>query len=686
MRGGTPFSLVATTLLVAGCGGAATEPTRHHARAGAQLSLTFAPNAGQAPRSVRYLAQAGGTSAFFTRDSATLVRAGAHRGLALRLRFVGTDGRAQPQAGPPDGGVVNYLVGDHRRWRRDLPTSRTLTYRRLWPGIDLVFSGRPGALKYELHVAAGADVGAVHLAYGGARGLALGPDGSLLVDTSLGTLRDTAPVSYQWRGGRRLPVRSRYVLRGDGYGFALGAGYDRTQPLVIDPSIAYSTLLGGAEADTATAVAIDRRGSAFVTGTTLSPDYPVTSGAFDTSRNGAVGTDAFVTKLDPSGSRIEYSTLLGGTDTDEALGVAVDGGGSAYVTGQTWSDDFPSTGAFGAGGLGDAFAAKLSPDGAALEYSTPIGGSVRDTALGIALHGDEAYVTGYTASDDFPVSADAVDPVFNGTTDAFVTALAPDGSAGAYSTYVGGSGPDAAFAIAVDCDGAAYLTGRTASGDYPTTAAAFGPAPAGAYDAFVTKLGPAGSELAYSTLLGGGGLDGGASIAVDHSGTAFVTGVTSSPDYPTTPAVLEPALNGVTDAFVTALDADGSAPLFSTFLGGSGRDEGAGIAVGEQGVFVTGQTWSTDAVDGATLSGPADAFVAQLAGDGAALLYASLLGGGDYDAGRGVALGPRGRAVYVAGETLSADFPTTAGAVAEHGTGGRDGFVTKLALDAGNDD
>lgn len=688
MRGGTPLSLVATTLLVAGCGGSAAPLPQRHAIEVAQPPLTFAPNAGQAPRKVRYLAHAGGTSMFFTRRSATLVLNRAQRGLALRLRFVGADKRTTLESGPPDGGVVNYLVGERERWKRDLHASRTLTYRGLWPGIDLILVGSPGALKYELHVAPGADVGAARLAYAGAGALALGLDGSLVVHTGLGTLRDAAPISYQWHGAQRVPVRSHYVLRGGGYGFALGAGYDPTRPLVIDPSIAYSSLLSGGQADAATGIAVDGRGSAYVTGSTLSADYPVTAGAFDTTRNGVSGTDVFVTKLNPTGSAIEYSTLLGGTGSDEGLDIAVDDHGTAYVTGQTLSADFPHTAVLGSGGLGDGFAAKLSADGATLEYSTILGGSFRDAALGIALHDGGAYVTGYTASDDFPVGAGAVDPSFNGTTDAFVTALAPDGSAGPYSTYVGGSAGDAGFALAVDCHGAAYLTGRTSSDDYPTTAGAVGLTLRGDFDAVVTKIGPGGSELGYSTLVGGSGLDTGTGIAVDRTGAAFLTGVTSSPDYPTTSAALDDSFNGVTDAFVTALDAYGSSPVFSTFLGGSGRDEGADIAVGPRGVVLTGQTWSMDAptTTGASLSGPADAFVAQFSGDGAALRYGALLGGAGFDAGAGVALGPRGRRVYVAGETLSADFPTTPGAFGESAGGGRDGFVTAFDLDSGDDD
>ncbi len=694
MRARTRFSRVTAILggviAVAGCG--ASHPGRPAAPATHRASpppLSFAPNAGQLDRRVRYFARAGGTALFFTDRGVAMVfgRPGSDRGLALRLRFAGADPRAALEAARRDGGTLNALLGDRSRSKRSLPTSRELVYRGLWPGIDLVFRGRGGTLKYEFHVAAGADVRAIALAYDGARRLTRGRDGSLEIHTGLGVLTDAPPVSYQTHAGARIPVETDYAPRGVSYGFALGAGYDPTRALVIDPGIGYSTFLGGTDADEGLAIAVDSRGAAYVAGRTLSSDYPVTFGAFDTTRDGPYGTDAFVTKLDPTGSRVVYSTLLGGSDTDEALGIAVDGEGSAYVTGQTWSADFPATGA-GTGGLGDAFATKLSPDGSALEYSTRLGGSLRDTGLGIAVHRRSASITGYTASDDFPVTAHSADPSFNGSTDAFVTTLGPSGTVTA-STYVGGSDGDAGFAIALDVAGRAYLTGRTSSPDYPTTPGAAAPPPGGGPDAMVTRLSADGSALEYSVRLGGTGLDSGSDIAVGRGGVAFVTGLTASPDYPTTAGAVEPIFHGVTDAFVTALSADGSQLVYSTFFGGSGRDEGAGLAVDRSGsVYLTGQSWSADlpSTSGArqeSLRGAADGFVAELAPDGATLTYATFLGGSDFDAGAGIAVDPCAGDVLVTGQTLSGDFPASPGAQDTSHNGSRDAFVTKLGLRRG---
>jgi hypothetical protein len=681
---------------VAGCG--ATPPVQSTpARPGlapgpaARAPLSFAPNDGRLDRRVRFVARADGASLFFTDRGVTLAfsEPGGDRGLALRLRFAGAASGARLEAGAADGGALNSLVGDRTHWRRGLPTRRALIYRGLWPGIDLVFRGSAGTLKYEFHVAAGADAGDIALAYDGARALTQGRDGSLSIHTALGVLTDARPVSYQRRGGERVTIHSQYARRGRGaaYGFSLGKAYDPTLPLVIDPAIAYSTFLGGTNADEGTAIAVDAQGNAYITGRTLSIDYPTTTGV---THGGGYGTDVFVTKLDASGAGIAYSTLIGGADIDEGLALAVAGDGSTYITGQTWSADYPTTDERPGpvAGAGDAFVTRLSADGSALSYSTKLAGSGRDTGLGIALSRGAAYVTGYTASPDFP-TANAFDPSFNGATDTFVAKIDPARGGLVSSTFVGGSGGDAGFGIAVDSEGAAYITGRTSSPDYPTSARAWDPILGGGSDAVVTKLAGGAVTLVYSTLLGGGGLDGGAGIAVDEDGIAYVTGFTGSTDYPATPESADASFNGVTDAFVTALRADGSAPEYSTFLGGSGRDEGAAIALDAQRrAYVTGQTWSPDlpivtgAAD-ATLGGPADAFVGRLSADGDALGYSTFLGGERYDAGAGVAVDARGMAAYVTGQTLSADYPVSDGAFDAAFNGGRDAFVTKLELPFG---
>jgi len=284
-----------------------------------KLPLSFVPNEGQSTNeAVRYYAQGAGYGFFFTKKGATLSFAeGKGRGgHALALDFLGANPHPTLTARKLLAGKVNYLVGDDpTKWQQGLPTHGELLYGGLWPGIDMAVRGEGGNLKYEFHVKPGSSVEDVRLAYRGAEGLKVGAGGQLLVQTSLGVLKDAAPVSYQRIRGERVPVESRYKLLGEdgGYGFWVGA-YDPRYPLVIDPGLDYSTFLGGGDFDTGEDIAVDGKGRAYVMGFTQSADFPTTPGAFDTSFNGA--TDAFVTKLNASGSALVYSTFLGGTGDD----------------------------------------------------------------------------------------------------------------------------------------------------------------------------------------------------------------------------------------------------------------------------------------------------------------------------------------------------------------------------------
>src|SRR5215212_3658745 len=492
-----------------------------------KLPLSFVPNEGQSTdEAVRYYAQGAGYGFFFTKEGATLSFAeGKGRGHALGLDFLGANPHATLTARKRLPGKVNYLVGDDpAKWQQGLPTHAELLYGGLWPGIDMAARGEGGKLKYEFLLQPGSSVEDVRLAYRGAEGLSVGAGGQLLVRTSLGVLKDAAPVSYQRIGGERVPVESRYKLEGDGsYGFAVGA-YDPRYPLVIDPGLDYSTFLGGTTEDSGVGIAVDGEGRAYVTGTTLSANYPTTPGAFDTTFNGR--EDAFVTKLNASGSALAYSTFLGGSDSDQGLGITVREG-RAYVTGATLSANYPTTsGAFDTtfNGVFDAFVTKLNASGSALVYSTFLGGSDLDQGESIAVDREgRAYVTGLTQSADFPTTLGAFDRTFNGPNDAFVTKLNASGSALAYSTFLGGSDIDLGGDIAVSGRGSAYVTGGTDSADYPTTPGAFDTTFNGGFrDAFVTKLNASGSALAYSTFLGGSDIDLGGDIAVSGRGSAYV--------------------------------------------------------------------------------------------------------------------------------------------------------------------
>ncbi|MCA1679503.1 MAG: hypothetical protein LC777_11410, partial [Actinobacteria bacterium] len=462
----------------------------------ASAPVGFVANVGQAHRSARYVAQGPGYAFGFGREGVrvSLVKPGrgqaAARGaapLSVGLGFVGANPRAELEAVGRARGGVDYLVGERARWRTGLASYPELVYRELWPGIDMAFKGQGGRLKYEFRLRPGADPGRIRLAYRGAESLSLSSAGALRVQTKRGVLRDVAPVSYQRLGGRRVAVKSRFALaqRGRGYGFATG-GYDRSRPLVIDPGLEYSTYLGGSGQDSGLAVAVKGH-DAYVTGATFSPDFPVTSGAFDSTPNG--GQDAFVSRIDTRKSgaaSLEYSTYLGGGAPDAGFGIVVKGH-DVYVAGATFSPNFPTTPdalqTTNAPGDEDAFVTKLDTrraGAAGLEYSTYLGGASNDRGFEIEVRGRDAYLTGLTFSANFPVTANAYDQTFNGAppvpTDAFVTRLdTRRGPAGLeYSTYLGGGGQDAGRGIAVEGHDV-YVTGPTGSPNFPVT-------PANAYD------------------------------------------------------------------------------------------------------------------------------------------------------------------------------------------------------------
>jgi len=504
-------------------------------------------------------------------------------------------------------------------------------------------------------------------------------------------------------------VKGQYVLRGDNrIAFELG-DYDRRRPVVIDPALAYSTYLGGSDGDQGYGIAADASGNAYIAGLTLSADFPTTLGAFQTTFAGGY-YDAFVSKLNATGSALVYSTYLGGNNQDEGLGIAIDASGNAYVTGVTDSSNFPITsGAFQTsnGGQYDTFITKLNESGSALLYSTYLGGSNDDWVAGIAIDGSgNAYVTGWTSSPDFPTTPGAFQTSPPGAQNAFVTKLNAVGSAPVYSTYLGGVGPSGGGSgIAVDASGNAYVIGHAETSDFPTTPGAFQTTYGGERDAFVSKLDAVGSALIYSTYLGGSNLDFGSGIAVDASGSAYVTGATYSSNFPTTPGAFQTTHRGHEDAFVSKLNAAGSALLYSTYLGGGGGASGIGIAVDTSGnAYLTGAAgagfpttpgaFQTTFGGGTSCSGSpcSDAFVGKLNATGSALLYSTYLGGSGSDYGNAIAIDASHNA-YVTGNagcTISGDmcaganFPTTPGAFqTTFGGGNSDAFVAKMTFPNG---
>ncbi len=463
--------------------------------------------------------------------------------------------------------------------------------------------------------------------------------------------------------------------------------------------LGYSTYLGAKAS--ASDVAIDQAGNAYVTGT-AGPGLPTTPGAFRRD-----GEGAFVMKLNPQGTDVVYSTYLG---SGAGLGIAVDSLGNAYVTGRAESADFPVTpGAlqtsFGGSGrlVGDAFVVKLDPSGSSLLYSSYLGGSDGDSGSGIAIDSaGNAYVTGYTSSADFPTTPSAFQKVFGGGLyygDAFVAKLNATGSALLYSTYLGGADDEGVGGVAVDAAGSAYVTGSTGSTNFPVTPGAFqtGSRPGLCYsaipesppyhcpDAFVTKLSADGKSLAYSTYLGGTSSDIATNIVVDSAGSAYVVGTTSSRDLPTTSKAYQSTFNGVDDAFIAKLNPEGSNLVYSTYLGGEDFEEAYGIAIDPAGqVCVSGVTGSerfptTRGSIRSLAEDSADVFVTKLSADGAALVFSTYFGGEFIEVGNALASDSAGN-LYVAGYTLSSRLPTTPGAFRTAKNADIDGFVTRFQI------
>ena len=623
-----------------------------------KLPLHFEANQGQVDERVRFLSRGSGYNLLLTSNEAVLTlsrrennnennstaeREDRKRGGesliqtgTLRMRWEGANEEAKIEGVEGLVGKSHYLIGnDPKKWRSNISLYRKVRYRDFYPGVDLIYYGNQRQLEYDLIVMPEGDPNAIRLAIEGAEEVRVNEGGDLVVRISGGEVIQHKPLIYQETEGKREIIRGGYVVENlgqkqDEKGKVLISfkidHFDREKPLIIDPYLVYSTYLGGWSSDRVYAIAVDSSGSAYVTGGTYSPDFPTINPIQGLNGNG----DAFVTKLDPSGTALVYSTYLGGansnTTNDYGLGIAVDSSGNAYVTGLTGSTDFPT----------------LNP--------------IRATYGG-------------------------------GLSDGFVTKLDPSGSALVYSTYLGGNGNDYGERIVVDSSGNAYITGITESTNFPTSLNPFQPSNAGDADAFVTKLGSYGA-LVYSTYLGGSDWDGGLAIAVDDSGSAYVTGETYSYNFPTKNPI-QASLKGLySDAFVTKLDPSGTALVYSTFLGGKlpgdfgyDIDYGTGIAVDDSGsAYVVGSTWCPDFPTvnpiQASNAGNRDVFISKLNPPGTALLYSTYLGGSNDDNSTGIAVDSTG-SVYITGFTKSTDFPTV-DPIQGSNAGYENAFVTKL--------
>ncbi len=653
----------------------------------ATLMSVFTENIGQAgDAAIRYHATSG-RIAFA--DGSFTVRTGSG---PLEFRFEGCNA-AEPLGLDPASWRTSYFMGnDPASWHTGAANYRALVYENLWDGIDLEFSLSNGSLKYQYLVHEFADPAQIRVRVAGQASMHLAADGSLNIVAGSGeTLTDSPPETY-YQGSPGDTLESGFVLHGDGtYSFAV-EGREASRAIVIDPLV-YSTFLGGGGEDSGLALALGADGSAYVAGMTDSAGVLPVSGVQDprgshdifVAKLNPTGETleyaAFIggTQYDAAKAMaVDSSGCAHITGLTQSTDFPVTGGAAdaAY------------------GGVGDAFVAKLGPDGLSLNYSTYLGGSHDEEGSGIGIDGmGQAYITGHTWSADFPATLRAYGTRLNGDSDAFVTKLSLQGDIILYSTFIGGTGSDSASGIAV-LDGYAYITGTTASSDFPVTSGRLNATKPG-QNAFAAKLGLHGSALEYSAVLGGSGADMGSGIAVDSLGRAHLTGQTNSTDFPATTGAAQQALGGGTDLFIARLSASGQDAEYCTYLGGSGREAAGGIALDSEGhAHVTGLTESTDfpvTRDGLARanSGNADAFISKVAPDTGRLVYSTYIGGSEDDSGQGIAVADDA-CVFIAGLTASDDFPATLAVPGKTASGGTDAFAIKADIiaptaDAGPD-
>jgi hypothetical protein len=651
----------------------------------ARMPLAFEPNRGQAPAGVRYLAHGSGYTLFLTDSGPVLAlyRAAAERPVVhlrpsrpeayqrtvVRLDLVDAR-RTRISSDDRLPGVVNYFIGsDPEKWHTNIPTFSRVVYHGVYPGIDLTFHSSSGRLEYDWLIHPRANPAAIAMTVEGARALRSDRYDNLLITTAMGALALEAPHAYQVEGGRRVMVSGRYaVMGGDRVGFSL-ATYDRSHTLIIDPVLAYGTYLGD-EVEPA-GIAVDSSRSVYVTGSVPGNGSIPTRTPYQSENAGSY--DAFVTKLNPSGSDLVYSTYLGGKGTDYGSGIAVDPSGDAWITGTTYSPDFPMI--TGADVHGKAFVAKLSPAGNTLLFAVSHSPSqdYGSTGVGIVTDGSgNAY------------QCESLDEG-NGITAAWVDELNPDGGAVYFAEFGGMTFQAATGArgVTVDVLGNTYLVGYTEDAKFPVYKA-LQSAPAGAGDAFIVKL-DSSFNVIYSTYLGGSGQESPQAIGADGFGNAYVTGYTRSSDFPIKHAFQSAPVSDF-KSFVTEIDAAGDSLVYSTYLNAHeqvGHRSLQAIAVSPGGAaYLAGGTTAfdfpqVDAVPGQIFKGD-DAVALELAPGGQSLIFSTFLSGNQYDGATAIAIDADGD-VYVAGSTRSTDFPTSLSAY-QHGlAGSSSSFVVKLA-------
>lgn len=637
------------------------------------LPLFFFPNTGQTDASVQYIVQTPNLSARFRRDSAILQ---AH-GRQLTVRFGGASANVAIHGLEPLAAKVNFFLGN-ADWKTDVATYSKIAYQGLYPGIDMVYAGAGSQVKSEFLVAPGANPGMIRLDY--SQPVSIDAEGNLM---SGADFSEAAPEIYQQLGSARVKIDGRYrILDAHTAGFEIGA-YDKSLPLVIDPTISYCTYLGGSSTSAITGVAVDSGSNLYVTGWTEALNFPI-AGAVQASNQG--GVDVIIAKLNAAGTALLYATYIGGKSDDKGAGIAVDSLGQAYVTGSTASTNFPLvlSNRSALGGSTTAFALKLNATGNTLLYSGFIGGTTYEVGTSIAVDSNSnAYIGGDTQSSNFP-RMNPTQSNIGGGTDAFITKL---NSAGVivFSTFLGGAGNEHVGGIAVDSLGDIYVAGGTSSSNLPVVSA-LQSVIGGTQDAFVAKVGFAGTMVFCTYLGGSGGVPEQANaIAVDSAGNAYVAGVTTSTNFPVTSGTFQRAIAGAQSGFVTKITGTGQTLAYSTYLGGVSYDWASGIAVNAAGnAYVTGYTASSNFPQSspvqATFNGLYDAFVSELNFAGNGLVFSTFYGGTGSDSANAIALDANGN-IFLGGATASTDLHLV-GPIQSSNNASSTGWILRLGVTA----
>lgn len=484
-----------------------------------------------------------------------------------------------------------YNHADSSRWKNKVGVYEEVIISNIYCGIDLRYYFDNGNLRYDFIVHPFADEEKIKFSFKGKKSV-LTQASTLNIFIPNGYIIMKDLTSYQ---GNRI-IKSSFQNDGEYYSFIVGE-YDRALPLFIDPVILVATL-GGNGYEEVKDIVVDDNENIYITGITNSMDYPISQSAYQKVNRGS--TDIFITKLDKDG-QILFSTYLGGSMDEKACSIKLDRNGNVYIAGETGSTDFNVTShaaqtRFG-GGNKDAFVAKLNADGTRLFFATYLGGSQDDFACDMTI--DEqgnTYITGGTRSSDFPITNGAFQKILKGSVDVFVTKLNPEGSKVIYSTLVGGENAEIAYAIATDKAGYVYFTGYTSSSNYPVTSGAYQSRKYGSDQVMVTRLNPTGTSLVFSTFLGGSRFDYGRDIAIDSQQYVYVLGETTSFDFPVTSEACQRShAGGTEDVFIAKFDAKGKKLLFSTYLGGNKQDKARSIVLDKQGyIYIAGTTMSED--------------------------------------------------------------------------------------------